>query len=65
MRRRRCVLTALLLLLLLHHDFWNWNNATLYWNLPVGMVFHLFLCLAASALFTLLVFGERGSGQGS
>ncbi len=63
MRRRGILLTALLVLLLLHHDFWNWDDATLYLSLPVGLAFHLLLCLAASALFTLLVFGKKGSGK--
>ena len=63
MRYRRFTLTAIFLLFPLHQDFWNWENGTLYWNLPVGLFFHLLLCLIASALFMLLVLGEKGSGE--
>ncbi len=64
MRYRRYILAGLVLLLVLHHDFWNWNSTSLYLGIPVGLMFHLLLCLGAAALFTLLVLvGERSSPQ--
>ena len=64
MKTRGYILFGLLLLLVLHHDFWNWNKTTLYLGIPVGLMFHLLLCVAASALFTLLVLvGDRSNPQ--
>ncbi len=55
MRYRWYILLGVVLLLVVHHDFWNWNSTNLYLGIPVGLMFHLLLCVAASALFTLLV----------
>ena len=62
MRHRGYILAGLVLLLVLHHDFWNWNSTSLFLGIPVGLMFHLLLCVAASVLFTLLVLvGDRSS----
>ncbi len=64
MRHRGYILVGLVLLLVAHHDFWNWNSTSLFLGVPVGLIFHLLLCVAASALFTLLVLvGGRSRPQ--
>ena len=61
MSYRGYILLGVALLLVVHHDFWNWNSTNLYLGIPVGLMFHLLLCVAASALFTLLVLVGDGS----
>ena len=64
MRRSKYILAGSALLLVAHHDFWNWASTSLYLGIPLGLVFHLLLCVAASALFTLLVLvGGRSHPQ--
>ncbi|HEX9941204.1 MAG TPA: DUF3311 domain-containing protein [Thermoanaerobaculia bacterium] len=46
---------ALLVLYLLHNDLWLWNDATLVFGLPVGLVYHVGFSIAASIVLTLLV----------
>jgi uncharacterized protein DUF3311 len=46
---------ALLVLYLLHNDLWLWNDATLVFGLPVGLVYHVGFSVAASVVLTLLV----------
>ena len=66
MRHRGYILVGLVLLLVAHHDFWNWASTSLYLGIPLGLMFHLLLCVAASALFTLLVLvGGRSRPQPS
>ena len=42
-------------LYLLHNDLWLWNDATLIAGLPVGLVYHIGFCFAASLTLYLLV----------
>ena len=53
--KRALLYTALGLLYLLHNDFWNWHDGSFMMGLPVGMAYHVFYCLAAMAMLTLLV----------
>jgi hypothetical protein len=46
---------ALLVLYLLHNDLWLWNDATLVFGLPVGLVYHIGFSIAASIVLSLLV----------
>ena len=46
---------ALILLYLLHNDLWFWNNPQLMLGLPIGLLYHIGFCVAASILMTLLV----------
>ncbi len=40
----------------LHQDIWNWTNKTLVFGfLPMGLAYHLFYALLASATMWLLV----------
>jgi hypothetical protein len=55
-RRAAWLLYALLgVLYLLHNDLWLWNDGRLMLGLPVGLVYHLFFCVAVSAVLGLLV----------
>lgn len=46
---------ALLVLYLLHNDLWLWDDATLVFGLPVGLVYHVGFSLATGIVLTLLV----------
>ena len=39
------------MLLILHQDVWNWNDATMVLGLPVGLTYHVGLCVLAAVLF--------------
>lgn len=52
----RWLLYALLLLLfLLHNDFWFWETSQLVLGVPVGLLYHIGFCLAATLLMAALV----------
>lgn len=57
----RWVLYSLLVLLfILHNDFWLWETPQIVLGLPVGLLYHLVFCLAASLLmFSLVKFTWR------
>ena len=46
-------LLAFLLLFVLHHDLWFWDDATLILGLPVGLTYHVALCLQILPVSTL------------
>jgi hypothetical protein len=46
---------ALLVLYLLHNDLWLWDDATLVFGLPVGLVYHVGFSLVTGIVLTLLV----------
>ena len=46
---------ALLVLYLLHNDLWLWDDATLVFGLPVGLVYHVGFSIATGIVLTLLV----------
>lgn len=43
------------ILYLLHNDLWLWYDTRLMVGLPVGLVYHILFCLAATMMLTLLV----------
>ncbi len=46
----------LIALVLLHHDFWFWDDSTLVMGwLPIGMLYHILLTLAATAFWFFAV----------
>ena len=61
----RWVLYGLLVLLfLLHNDFWLWETPRLILGLPVGLLYHIGFCVAATLLMAAFVkargdWGER------
>ena len=46
---------GLLVLYLLHNDLWYWNDPRLVFGLPIGLLYHVGFCVAASLLMFLLV----------
>ena len=52
---RGLLLAALLVLYLLHNDLWLWDDSTLVFGLPVGLVYHVGFSLATGIVLTLLV----------
>lgn len=50
MRRWRRGTLALLALYLLHNDLWWWDDPRLVLGMPVGLTYHLLLCLATAAV---------------
>ncbi|MEO2006907.1 MAG: DUF3311 domain-containing protein [Candidatus Poribacteria bacterium] len=49
------IVVLLAALLLLHNDFWFWTDARLVLGLPIGMVYHIAYCFAATGMMVLLV----------
>ncbi len=45
----------LVLLFLLHNDFWFWETPQLVFGMPVGLLYHIAFCLAATLLMAALV----------
>ena len=52
---RRALYLVLIALYLLHNDLWFWNNPRLLAGIPVGLVYHMGFCVAASLLMLALV----------
>ncbi len=46
---------ALVLLFVLHQDFWLWSDASIVLGLPVGLTYHIGICILASVVFFGLV----------
>ena len=45
----------LVVLYLFHNDLWLWDDPTLVLGLPIGFLYHILFCVAASVLMLLLV----------
>ena len=45
----------LVLLFLLHNDFWLWKTPQLVLGMPVGLLYHIGYCLAATLLMAAFV----------
>ncbi len=45
----------LALLYVLHTDWWLWNDARLWFGLPVGLLYHLVYMLATAVVMYMLV----------
>ena len=53
-RHPKLIWTAVVVLTLLHHDFWLWNDRSLWLGfLPAGVGYHAIYSLAAAALWAL------------
>ena len=53
--RKRFVFALVSILFLVRYDLWLWDDRSLVLGLPVGLLYHVGFCLAASAAFVLLV----------
>lgn len=52
---QRLLYLAIVVMYLLHQDFWFWDDATLVFGVvPVGFLYHIVYCFAASALLFAL-----------
>ncbi|MCE2403015.1 hypothetical protein J4G08_19335 [Candidatus Poribacteria bacterium] len=47
--------SLIVLLFILHNDFWFWETPQIVLGLPVGLLYHILFCLAASLLMFSLV----------
>ncbi len=52
---RRLVYAGVPALYLLHNDLWLWDDPRRLFGLPVGLLYHVGFCVAASVLMLLLV----------
>lgn len=65
MTSRRLLLLALVVLFALHHDLWWWDADDRVLGLPVGLMWHVLLCLAVAltmALFARVDETDAGGG---
>jgi hypothetical protein len=53
---RRLVLLALIVLFALHHDLWWWDSDDRLFGLPIGLAWHVLLCLGVA--LTMAMFGR-------
>ena len=52
----RWILYLLVVILyILHNDFWFWGTSNIVLGLPVGLLYHILFCFAASVLMYSLV----------
>jgi hypothetical protein len=47
-------LIGLALLVVLHQDFWLWGRDTVVLGLPIGLSYHVLICLLAALVFFVL-----------
>ena len=47
-------LYGLLVLVILHQDFWLWDRGTIVFGLPIGLSYHIALCVCSSIIFLVL-----------
>ena len=52
---RRILYSLLVVLYVLHNDFWFWGTYTIVLGLPIGLLYHIVFCIAASLLMFSLV----------
>ena len=50
----------LVLLFLLHNDFWLWKTPQLVLGIPVGLLYHIGYCIAATLLMAAFVKARGG-----
>ena len=62
--RMRWILYGLLVLLfLLHNDFWFWETPQIVLGLPIGLLYHIGYCLAATLLMAAFVKARGDWGE--
>ena len=52
---RRWLYVALGLVFLLRNDLWLWHDRSFLLGLPVGLTYHIALCVAVAVIMALLV----------
>lgn len=53
--KRRLALAGLPALFVLHNDFWLWDNPRIVLGLPIGMLYHVTFCVAATLVMQMLI----------
>lgn len=53
MIRVGAVFVALAALFALHNDLWWWDDPTIVLGLPIGLLYHLSFCLAATVVMAV------------
>ena len=53
----------LVLLFLLHNDFWFWETPQLVFGVPVGLLYHIGYCIAATLLMAAFVKARGDWGE--
>ena len=51
---RRLLYIALIAIFVLRNDLWWWHDARRFLGMPVGLTYHVALCLAATVVLALL-----------
>ncbi|NIM00703.1 MAG: DUF3311 domain-containing protein [Acidobacteria bacterium] len=64
MTTRGLVLLALLVLFALHHDLWWWDADDRVLGLPIGLTWHVLLCLAVAVTMALFARVEGTDDEG-
>jgi hypothetical protein len=52
---KKLLYLGLFVLYLLHNDLWLWNDGRMIAGIPVGLLYHIAFCVAASVMMFLLV----------
>jgi hypothetical protein len=52
---RRLLYGAMVLIFVLHNDLWLWDDARRMGGLPVGLTYHVGLCLVVALVMWLIV----------
>ena len=52
---RRLVYAVVVLMYLLHNDLWLWHDSRIVLSLPIGLLYHVGFCVAASGTLFLLI----------
>ena len=60
---RKVGLLGFVVLLVLHQDFWLWDRSENVLGLPVGLAYHVGLCLVASAVFWAMTSKTEGEAE--
>lgn len=53
--KKGLVYAAVVVLYVLHQDWWNWNDRSLVFNLPIGLLYQVGFCVLASFIMFCLV----------
>jgi hypothetical protein len=62
-RVRDLLYFALLAIFLLHNDLWWWDDPRRVFGMPIGLTYHIALCLAAALILWLLTRGAEPQGR--
>ena len=64
MNSRRLVLIALVVLFVLRHDLWWWDADDRLFGMPIGLTWHVLLCLAVALTMALFARVDESDPRG-